>query len=70
MYYKSDKINGVLFDAIDEQKIWYKKIKNKTGTDDDVWSDLLGHIARQCEIKLGGLHWSHMRDEAYVIRRA
>ena len=69
-YYQSEKINGVLFDAIDEQKIWYQSIKGKAKTDEAIWSDLSTYIRKECKEKLGGLSWEHMKDEAIGIRRA
>jgi hypothetical protein len=67
-YYRSEKINGLLFDAIDEKKIWYKDIKGNTRTDEVVWADFLNQVTRECKTTLGDVHWKHMRDEAFSIR--
>lgn len=68
-YYQSEKINGVLFDAIDEQKIWYQQIQRQTKTDITVWTDIFRHIVRECKRKLVGIYWENLRDEALEIRR-
>ena len=70
LYYKSDKLNGVLFDAIDEKRVWYENIKRQTASDDTIWSDLLQYILDECRIKLSGLDWAHMSKEALDIRAA
>lgn len=70
LYYRSTSINGVLFDAIDEKKIWYQNVKDMGPVDDDVWSDYLTHTIRECDTKLGGIIWEHLRDDAFNIRHA
>ncbi|KAJ4291658.1 hypothetical protein N0V90_009553 [Kalmusia sp. IMI 367209] len=70
LYYRSDNINGKLFDAIDERKIWYQNIKDKGKLDDFVWSDLLKYIVGECKVKLGKIDWNHMIVEALGIRHA
>ncbi|OAG12010.1 RdRP-domain-containing protein [Paraphaeosphaeria sporulosa] len=68
LYYRSKKINGVLFDAIDERNIWYKDIKGDIKTDGAVWADFLKLMTRECKARLGGIRWAHLKDEAFSIR--
>ncbi|KAF2449704.1 RdRP-domain-containing protein [Karstenula rhodostoma CBS 690.94] len=68
LYYHSEKINGLLFDAIDERNIWYKDIKGDVKTDGAVWTDFLKRMTRECEARLGGFRWGKMKDEAFSIR--
>ncbi|KAJ4360687.1 uncharacterized protein N0V89_001254 [Didymosphaeria variabile] len=70
LYYRSEKINGLLYDAIDERKIWYEDIKGSSKTDGAVWTDFLNQMKRQCKMQLGAVHWEHLRDEAFSIRHA
>lgn len=69
-YYESDKINGKLYRAIDEKKIWYQNVripKNFTGC---VWDNLIEHINIECNTKLGGVRWVEVEQEAWEIRHA
>ncbi|KAL1600457.1 hypothetical protein SLS60_006843 [Paraconiothyrium brasiliense] len=70
LYYRSEKINGLLFDAIDERRIWYEDIKGNSKTDGAVWTDFLAQTKRECKMKLGAVHWEHLREEALSIRHA
>ncbi|KAL5396190.1 hypothetical protein PMIN03_012983 [Paraphaeosphaeria minitans] len=67
-YYPSEKINGLLFDAIDERNIWYKDIKGDIKTDGAVWAEFLSRMTRDCKAKLGGVRWGHLKDDAFSIR--
>lgn len=68
-YYRSDRINGVLFDAIDEKKIWYETIKDRPEPDEHMWNKLLEYIMYECDTKFGGISWERMEQEALSIRR-
>ncbi|KAF1971230.1 RdRP-domain-containing protein [Bimuria novae-zelandiae CBS 107.79] len=68
LYYRSEKINGLLFDAIDEKKIWYKSLQDRKNTDDKVWNEFLKNIIQECNRVLGGISWNHMSTEAANIR--
>jgi hypothetical protein len=69
-YYKSDKILGKLYSAIDEKEIWRDDIHlivNRFGP--SLWDELFVHIKRQCE-DLGNVYWERALDEARSIRQA
>ncbi|KAH6651893.1 RNA dependent RNA polymerase-domain-containing protein [Truncatella angustata] len=70
-YYKSEKILGQLYRAIDESKIWSDnvRISRKKVDESRVWDSLMSHVAEQCEQKLGGVAWTGCLDEARDIRR-
>ncbi|KAI0420341.1 RNA dependent RNA polymerase-domain-containing protein [Xylaria grammica] len=70
-FYKSDKVLGKLYRAIDEKKIWKDDIHlniNRFGP--YLWDELMVHIIRQCEKNLGHVEWRGALDEAKSIRQA
>ncbi|RYP80945.1 hypothetical protein DL769_002223 [Monosporascus sp. CRB-8-3] len=70
LYYRSDKILGKLYRAIDEQRIWKEDIKrpnNRFGP--SVWDELLLYVNEKCE-ELGGIDWESALQEARGIRQA
>ncbi|KAI8634474.1 RdRP-domain-containing protein [Xylariaceae sp. FL1651] len=69
-FYRSDKILGKLYRAIDEKKIWKEDIHliiNRSGI--SLWDELLVHVDRECE-KLGHVDWMAALNEARSIRQA
>ncbi|KAI0550393.1 RNA dependent RNA polymerase-domain-containing protein [Xylaria curta] len=69
-FYKSTKILGKLYRAIDEKKIWKDDIHlvvNHRGS--SLWDELFVHIGHQCE-DLGDVDWKNALDEAHRIRQA
>ncbi|KAE8376072.1 RNA dependent RNA polymerase-domain-containing protein [Aspergillus bertholletiae] len=49
-YYKSERILGKLYRAIDEQNIWRKHVLSESITDDgSFWKDLMEDCLRRCE---------------------
>jgi hypothetical protein len=72
LFYRSDKILGQLYRAIDEKKIWNENvhidIKNIVGP--EVWDGLLAYVTEECEAKLQGVSWDRYVGEAWNIRRA
>ncbi|KAJ8120580.1 hypothetical protein ONZ43_g2746 [Nemania bipapillata] len=71
MFYRSDKILGQLYRAIDEKKLWKEDIHldvNRSGT--SLWDELIVHITRQCEGNLGSIDWKRAVGEARSIRQA
>lgn len=49
-YYKSDKILGKLYRAVDEQRIWKDNINSRVAQSEDlVWGKLREHIYAECE---------------------
>lgn len=70
-FYKSDKILGKLYRAIDEKKIWKDDIHlivNRSGS--SLWDELFVHITSQCKENLGVVDWERALDEAHSIRQA
>ncbi|TRX89845.1 hypothetical protein FHL15_009278 [Xylaria flabelliformis] len=69
-FYKSTKILGKLYRAIDEKKIWKDDIHlvvNRHGS--SLWDELFVYIRHQCE-NLGDVDWKAALDEAHRIRQA
>ncbi|KAI1754947.1 RNA dependent RNA polymerase-domain-containing protein [Xylaria castorea] len=69
-FYKSTKILGKLYRAIDEKKIWNDDIHlvvNRHGP--SLWDELFVHIRHQSE-SLGDVDWEMALDEAHNIRQA
>ncbi|KAI1084614.1 rna-dependent rna polymerase [Whalleya microplaca] len=67
-YYKSEKILGKLYQAIDEKNIWKADIRrtiDRHGA--SVWDLLISHINRECE-DLGPIDWERAVKEAGRIR--
>jgi hypothetical protein len=72
-YYKSNKVNGVLYRAIDERKIWYRNIKSPVEPSPKIWSDLLEYVKEACILefgKLDGKEWDSAKKTAWQIRHA
>lgn len=70
-FYKSDKILGKLYRAIDEKRIWKDDIHlivNRSGS--SLWDELFVHIASQCKEYFGGVDWERALNEAHNIRQA
>ncbi|KAF2271259.1 RdRP-domain-containing protein [Westerdykella ornata] len=73
LYYYSEKINGVLYRAIDERKIWYDNIKIPVDHSHGICVDLLHYIKSQCGPDIHNIHspaWIDAKKEAWDIRRA
>ena len=66
-YYKSDKVLGKLFRAIEERRIWRDDIRNiAVETAVPLWEELAGHIIDKCK-ELGGVDIAYARSEALGI---
>ncbi|KAI1214371.1 RdRP-domain-containing protein [Annulohypoxylon truncatum] len=69
-YYRSDKVLGKLFRAIDEKKIWKKDIhQNIDRHGYSVWDQLIWNIQNRCRA-LRRVNWKAALDEAHRIREA
>ena len=66
-YYKSKKVLGELYRAIDERKIWRDDIKTTTAPGLDFWDTFPGGIQSQIEA-IGCARWEQRLDEAERIR--
>ncbi|PYI11718.1 rna-dependent rna polymerase [Aspergillus sclerotiicarbonarius CBS 121057] len=67
-YYRSEKILGELYRAIDERKIWYEDIHSKVSADEDeFWNEFLWSTHERCN-KIGPISWERWLDEARRIR--
>ncbi|KAI1769919.1 RdRP-domain-containing protein [Hypoxylon cercidicola] len=68
-FYKSIKVLGKLYRAIDEKKIWKENIhRTERSQGTAVWDQLFRYITIQCE-KLGDVNWRPNLDEARRIRQ-
>ncbi|KAI1108683.1 RNA dependent RNA polymerase-domain-containing protein [Nemania sp. NC0429] len=70
-FYKSEKILGQLYRAIDEKRIWKDDIHlaiNRSGV--YLWDELFIHIKSQCDEHFGVVDWERALDEAHSIRKA
>ncbi|KAI8949918.1 RNA dependent RNA polymerase-domain-containing protein [Xylaria longipes] len=69
-FYKSTKILGKLYRAIDEKKIWKDDIHlvvNRHGP--SLWDELFVHIRHECD-NLCDVDWERALNEAHNIRQA
>ncbi|KAI8958864.1 RdRP-domain-containing protein [Daldinia sp. FL1419] len=70
VYYKSNKVLGKLYRAIDEKRIWKYDIHQFVSRyGPSVWDQLLLYINTRCA-ELGGVNWEAALDEARRIRDA
>lgn len=71
-YYRSEKILGRLYRAVDERKIWNEsvQINRKDSDESSVWDSFMSHVLEECETNVGGVHWRRCIDEACNIRYA
>ncbi|KAI0967985.1 RNA dependent RNA polymerase-domain-containing protein [Xylaria arbuscula] len=70
-FYKSEKILGKLYRAIDEKKIWKNDIHlevNRFGR--TLWDDIIIYIHSQCDAKIGYVDWEGAINDAQSIRQA
>jgi hypothetical protein len=69
-YYRSEKVLGMLYRAIDEKKVWneHVRINRKTNDPLGIWRDFLNHVLEQCEDRLGGVNWEQHQEWAWRIR--
>jgi hypothetical protein len=67
-YYRSEKILGKLYRAIDEKKIWKEDIRmNEVKNDgNSFWNELVALMSRLCNER--GVVWTHRLEEAHQIR--
>jgi hypothetical protein len=69
-FYKSEKVLGTLYRAIDEKRIWRDDIQltvDRSGT--SLWDEILSYIEDQCK-RFGQVKWRDALDEAWSIRQA
>ncbi|KAI0133352.1 RdRP-domain-containing protein [Hypoxylon sp. NC0597] len=69
-YYRSDKVLGLLYRAIDEKKIWKKDIHKPVDSHGaSVWEQLLVYLKKK-SMELGLFNWEARLEEARRIREA
>ncbi|KAL2823196.1 RNA dependent RNA polymerase-domain-containing protein [Aspergillus cavernicola] len=70
-YYRSEKILGKLYRAIDEHKIWSEEIRTTTQPNPTAfWKKLIGSLTARC-ITLGApITWQHHVETARQLRSA
>ncbi|KAH7312571.1 RNA dependent RNA polymerase-domain-containing protein [Stachybotrys elegans] len=69
-YYRSDKILGKLFRAIDEKKIWAENVKVARSDTIDIWTRLLTVVKRQFKPILESIFPPTSYNEARKLRTA
>jgi hypothetical protein len=68
-YYRSEKVFGKLYRAVDERKIWDKNDWNARGKDDSFWVKLAADLqSAACHAGIEYLDWPSKRDEAERLR--
>lgn len=68
-YYKSEKILGKLFRAIDEKRIWRDDIRDPAAeAAGPIWKELLAYIAEDCD-DLGDIDPQSAAEEALGIQQ-
>ncbi|KFA70790.1 hypothetical protein S40288_09553 [Stachybotrys chartarum IBT 40288] len=68
-YYASDKINGLLFRAIDERQIWSHNVKTrKPSVLGDLWDETQKSLRRECLRILRDNSWRALEQEAWNVR--
>jgi len=69
-YYASNKILGVLYRGVDEQRVWAEDIRGALPTGGaSVWQQLLRGFDRQVlSVSPGGVKWRRRSEEARGIR--
>ncbi len=69
-YYKSEKILGKLYRAIDERKIWYENVRSKFEPGGaSFWDQFIHSCTKRCNV-FGEIMWTRRIEEAWRIRSA
>ncbi|KAF4169051.1 hypothetical protein CNMCM6936_009648 [Aspergillus lentulus] len=69
-YYRSEKILGKLYRAVDERKIWFNEIHSETAPDEEFfWEEFIWSITRRCNA-FSPISCERWIDEATCIRLA
>lgn len=69
-YYKSEKILGKLYRAIDERKIWYEDVRSNFASGKaSFWDEFIRSSTERCNV-FGQIMWTHRSEEARRIRSA
>lgn len=69
-YYKSNKLLGTLYRAVDERRIWFEEIKTAAPTRGDgetFWDEFLASVDETCS-DIGPTNWERRTAEARRIR--
>ncbi|KAI0513140.1 RNA dependent RNA polymerase-domain-containing protein [Xylaria bambusicola] len=70
-FYRSIKILGKLYRAIDEKKIWKDDIHlPRNRSDPSLWDEIIRYIQKQCDTNFGRVDWQRAKDNARRIRQA
>ena len=69
-YYRSEKLLGKLYRAVDERKIWHENVQFKRiPGKESFWEEFLRSVTKRCEA-IGPIIWMHQREQAGRIRAA
>ncbi|PWY94616.1 rna-dependent rna polymerase [Aspergillus sclerotioniger CBS 115572] len=67
-YYRSERILGKLYRAIDERKIWNEDVHSNVSADEDeFWNEFLWSTYERCN-SIGPISWERWLDEARRVR--
>jgi hypothetical protein len=67
-YYRSDKILGKLYRAVDEKKFWDDHVKGVNPSErPDFWNRFIDSVSGRCQA-LGTVMWTHRTETARQIR--
>lgn len=71
-YYRSEKLLGHLYRAVDERKIWEEDVKavtRSTRGSQSFWKEFLAFAESECE-RFGGAQWKTYSEEAERLKHA
>ncbi|KAK0614847.1 RNA dependent RNA polymerase-domain-containing protein [Bombardia bombarda] len=70
-YYRSEKLLGVLYRAVDEENIWHEDIHQSipNGRSRQFWDDFIARIHGRIR-DVGRIEWRHRAEEAQQLRYA
>ena len=70
-FYKSDKILGRLYRAIDEREVWHENVRRLPYTSSvSFWDDFIRSCVVHCRDLGVPVRWSHRAEEAKGLRDA
>lgn len=71
LYYRSEKVLGKLYRAINERKIWAEEIRTAIESDPkEVWKKLIDSLTARCMAIGASVEWQHHVETARQLRSA
>lgn len=69
-YYKSEKLLGKLYRAVDERRIWYEDVRiDRKSSLLSFWDEFIYTMTKVCNT-FGPVRWTHRVGEARLLRSA